>query len=44
MYLIKNYHTNEVVAIVTDRRDAIALTTAPRRATDPVLIFEEKKV
>lgn len=44
MYVIKNYHTDETVAVVTRRADAVAMTTAPRRATDPVLIFEEKKV
>ena len=43
MYIIKNYHTDETVAIVTRREDAIAMTTASRRATDPVLIFEEYK-
>lgn len=44
MYLIKNYQTDETVAIVTRKVDAIAMTTAPRRSTDPVLYFEEKKV
>ena len=43
MYVIKNYHTDETVAIVTRREDAIAMTTAPRRAEDPILIFEEYK-
>ena len=42
MYIIRNYHTNETVAIVTRREDAVAMTTGPRRAEDPVLIFEEQ--
>ena len=43
MYLIKNYHTNETVAIVTRREDAVAMTTGPRRANDPILVYEEAK-
>ena len=43
MYIIKNYLTNETVAIVTRREDAVAMTTAPRRANDPVLVYEEAK-
>jgi hypothetical protein len=45
MYIVKNYDTDETVAIVTRREDAITMTTAPRRAEDPVLFYvEEKKV
>jgi hypothetical protein len=44
MYIIKNYHTDETVAIVTRKEDAVAMTTGTRRPEDPVLIYEEKKV
>ena len=40
MYVIKDYLTNETVAVVTRLEDAIAMTTAPRTANDPVLIYE----
>ena len=43
MYLIKNYDTDETVAIVTRKEDAVAMTTAPRKANEPILIFEEYK-
>ena len=42
MYLIKNYLTNETVAVVTRREDAIAMTQASRNPFDPVLIYEKK--
>jgi len=41
MYLIKNYMTDEVVAIVTRKEDAIAMTQKSRNPFDPVLIFEK---
>jgi hypothetical protein len=43
MYIIKNYLTDETVAIVTRKEDAVAMTqgTLPN---EPRLIFEEKKV
>jgi hypothetical protein len=41
MYLIKDYHTNEIVAIVTRKEDAVAMTTGPRREKDPILIYEK---
>jgi hypothetical protein len=43
MYIIRDYHTNEIVAIVTRKEDAVAMTTAPRTANDPVLVYEEEK-
>jgi hypothetical protein len=43
MYLIKNYLTNEIVAIVTRREDAVAMTTASRGPNDPILVYEESK-
>ena len=42
MYIIKNYDTDETVAIVTRKEDAITMTTAPRRAEDPVLFYVEE--
>lgn len=41
MYIVKNYLTNETVAIVTRKEDAVALTTGNRRAGDPILIYEK---
>lgn len=41
MFLIKNYETDETVAITTRREDAVTMTTAPRLPGDPVLFFEE---
>ena len=43
MYIIKNYQTDETVAIVTRKADAVAMTTGPRRPEDPVLIYVEEK-
>lgn len=40
MYLIKNYHTDEIVAIATRKEDAVAMTTGNRRAEDPILIYQ----
>ena len=42
MYLIKNYLTDETVAIVTRKEDAIALVRG-QLPNQPRLIFEEKK-
>lgn len=42
MYLIKNYLTNETVAIVTRKEDAIAMTSS-RLEGEPVLIYVEEK-
>jgi hypothetical protein len=43
MFIIRDYHTNEIVAVVTRREDAVAISTAPRTANDPVLVYEETK-
>lgn len=43
MYLIRDYLTREIVAVVTRHQDAVAMTTAPRNAHDPVLVYEEMK-
>jgi hypothetical protein len=43
MYIIRDYLTREIVAVVTRLEDAIAMTTAPRNAHDPVLVYEEEK-
>ena len=43
MYIVKNYHTDETVAIVTRKEDAIAMTNTRRNPNDPVLVFEEYK-
>ena len=42
MYLIKNYLTDETVAIVTRKQDAIAMTQDSGRGNEPRLIFEKK--
>lgn len=41
MYIIKNYQTDETVAIVTRKEDAVAMTTGTRRPGDPILIYEK---
>ena len=43
MFIIRDYHTNEIVGIATRKEDAIAMTTAPRTAHDPILVYEETK-
>lgn len=43
MYTVKNYLTDEIVAVVSSKKDAIALTTAPRGPNDPVLIYEKNQ-
>jgi hypothetical protein len=43
MFIIRDYHTNEIVGIATRKEDAVAMTTAPRTAHDPVLVYEEAK-
>jgi len=42
MYLIKNYLTDETVAIVTRKEDAIAMTLNSGQGNEPKLIFEKK--
>jgi hypothetical protein len=42
MYLIKNYLTDETVAIVSRKTDAIAMTRGTGNANEPKLIFEKK--
>ena len=41
MFIVKNYLTDEVVAIVSRREDAVAMTKS-RRENDPILVFEKK--
>lgn len=41
MYLIRDYLTRDIVAVVTRREDAVAISTAPRNAHDPILIYEK---
>jgi hypothetical protein len=43
MFIIRDYHTNEIVAVVTRKEDAVAISTAPRTANDPVLVYEESQ-
>lgn len=43
MYIIKDYMTNETVAIATRKQDAIAMTTGNRRAGEPILVYEKSK-
>ena len=42
MYLIKNYLTDETVAIVSRKQDAIAMTRGSGTGNEPRLIFEKK--
>ena len=42
MYIIKNYLTDETVAVVTRKADAIALMQGSNRPNDPKLIVEKK--
>ena len=41
MYMIKNYLTDEIVAIVSRKVDAIAMTRGSGVGNAPVLIFEK---
>ena len=41
MYILKNYLTNETVAVVTRKEDAIALMQGSNRPNDPKLIVEK---
>lgn len=43
MFIIRDYLTNQIVAVVTRKEDAVAMTTAPRGANDPILVYEEAK-
>lgn len=42
MYIVKNYLTDETVAIVTREADAIAMTQS-RMPNEPVLIYVAEK-
>ena len=42
MYIVKNYLTDEIVAIATRKEDAIAMTTSTL-PHEPKLIFVEEK-
>jgi hypothetical protein len=42
VYIIKNYLTNETVAIVTRKEDAIAMTSS-RLEGEPILIYVEER-
>ena len=41
MYIIKNYLTDETVAIVSRKVDAIAMTQKSSSPNEPKLIFEK---
>ena len=41
MYLVKDYMTNETVAICSRKEDALALIQQRTRSSDPILIVEE---
>ena len=41
MYIIKNYLTDETVAIVSRKEDAIAMMRSSSRPGDPKLIVEK---
>jgi hypothetical protein len=43
MFIIRDYLTREIVAVVTRKADAVAISTAPRTANDPVLVYEESQ-
>ena len=43
MFIIRDYLTREIVAVVTRKEDAVAISTAPRTANDPVLVYEESQ-
>jgi hypothetical protein len=42
MFVVKDYLTGEVVALCSEKADALAMVQSPRSAHDPVLILEEK--
>ena len=42
MYIVKDYLTDQTVAVVTRKEDAIALMQGSNRADDPKLIVEKK--
>ena len=42
MYIVKNYLTDETVAVVTRKEDAIALMQGSNRKDDPKLIVGKK--
>ena len=43
MYIIKNYLTNETVAIVTRKEDAVAMTTSQLPNEARLIYVEEKR-
>jgi hypothetical protein len=43
MFIIRDYLTREIVAVVTRKEDAVAISTAPRNTHDPVLVYEESR-
>ena len=42
MYIIKNYLTDEIVAVVSRKVDAVAMTQNSGIGNEPRLIFEKK--
>jgi hypothetical protein len=42
MYIIKNYLTDEIVAVVSRKVDAVAMTRGSGIGNEPRLIFEKK--
>ena len=41
MYLVKDYMSNETVAVCSRKEDAMALIQQRTRSNDPILIVEE---
>ena len=41
MYIVKNYMTNETVAIVSRKQDALAMIQTRPNSKEPILIIEE---
>jgi|TARA_R110002126_G_C10404661_1_gene496179 hypothetical protein len=42
MYIVKEYLTDNIVAITTDKKDAVAMIQFRSNTKEPVLIIEEK--
>jgi len=42
MYVIKNYLTDEIVAICSRKTDAVAMTQDSGKGNEPRLIFEKQ--
>tara|TARA_Y100000389_G_C17370854_1_gene468945 strand:+ start:32 stop:160 length:129 start_codon:yes stop_codon:yes gene_type:complete len=42
MYIVKNYLTDETVAVCSRKEDAVAMMRSSTRSDDPKLILEKK--